>query len=341
MSNPKIDRREFLGSVAATLAVSACATGESGLDLDQNAEPVLEQEPLAPVTSNEEFYDVSYNGRRIPQESWADDWALTLVDLDGNEAVFTLAQLQALGGQEFEQTLECIGNSWDGSAMGNAVWTGIRLVELLEHAGLQVDDQVRQIALECGDEYHTTLPIGDLEDLRLVWEMNGEPLPIDHGAPLRMLTPGRYGMKNPKWLVRIAFVEQGEPGTWELLGWSDAAVYKVHSWIASPGYAQVLPLAGCDLVGTAFAGSDPVVAVEISDDEGENWQTAELTYEGPDDAWCLWRFRWEPQSEGEYRLQVRATTLSGVVQTDDEDTDRDLDGWDGIHTIEVLVSRVV
>lgn len=317
-------RRAFLGAALASCAVERRSVPDTA------AEPIeTDGEPIEPVTSNEDFYRIAYSGWS-PPEGYREAWTLTLELPDGTVEVWTLDDLRALGGEEVEHTLMCIGST-SGRAISNAKWRGVRLRDLVG------DVSTEWIVFFCGDDYHTPVP-GTDADLMLVWEMNGVDLPDDHGGPLRVLTPGRYGMKNPKWVERIVFTDVHDVGTWEELGWSDSAEYQVASWIHAPADRSVLPVAGCWLVGSAYAGRAPVAKVEVSDDGGATWSEAEITYEGRENVWTLWRFFWLPRGEGVFPLAVRATTADGRVQSQLEDYDADRDGYEGLHSLTVTTA---
>jgi hypothetical protein len=246
-----------------------------------------------------------------------------------------LAALQATGSETVEHTLECIGNNPPGSAISNAEWTGIRLTDLLDTLDLNVPESTGWIAFECGDGYTGFIPF-DEEALQivLVWQMNGEPLPSSHGAPLRALVPGRYGMKNPKWLSHLIFTDTEPTGFWEAFGWSAEARYRVHSWIHTPGYGTEVDQGAITLLGSAFAGAVAISRVELSFDGGAEWTDAEMTYTGPPNAWSLWRYQWVPEAPGTYTVVVRATDVDGRVQEVGDLSDH-LSGWQGLHTIEL------
>lgn len=349
----RLHRRHFLGATSSAFVLArfgaGCAPIDDHVSVDDAGGPVDDAgpgtdsgppatprtpelaEPLPPLTSNEDFYTVSFNGQ--PEPGWDTDWALTLGGL-GEDVHLDVAALQALGSETVEHTLECIGNGPPGNAISNAEWTGIRLRDLLEALDLTLPEEMEWIAFECGDGYMTFLPLDDgALDLVLVWEMNGEPLPLDHGAPLRALVPGRYGMKNPKWLSSMTFVSDKPEGFWESFGWSAEARYLVHSWVNVPDYGDTVPVEGVTLLGSAHAGAVPISRVEISTDAGESWEDAELTYNGPPNAWSLWRYQWTPGAPGTYTVVARATDADGRVQGLD-DGESNLVGWHGQHTLD-------
>jgi hypothetical protein len=160
-------------------------------------------------------------------------------------------------------TLECISNSPNGDAISNANWTGVRLAPILERAGIRTN--AVYAAMRAADGYYTGVP---LEEIRrpenfLRYLMNGVPLPPVHGFPLRIFIPGKYGMKQPKWLTEIKFVDHEFVGYWEARGWSNSAWRKVNSGFFSPRlpgsffdiFSRSVPAkAPVDIVGWALAG---------------------------------------------------------------------------------------
>ena len=187
------------------------------------------------------------------------------------------------------------------------------------------------------DDYQTSIPIGDLETpIWLVWKMNGEPVPTRHGAPARILTPGRYGMKNPKWVTEIRFAKEPFLGFWESRGWSNTAEYRANTYFLSPSASAVLTAGPVRFLGTAFAGSDPIAHVEVSTDGGEHWADAEITYQNGPDIWTLWAFDWDAVA-GDYQIQVRATTESGKKSALEPNGTDAWGGYNGSMQIDVSV----
>lgn len=321
-------RRQILHRAAATAALARLGIGCTPKTPDTGLEGL---EDISPITPNDEFYVVQYSSSLRPTEDWVNTWTLTVEGAPEGDITLTLSDLEELEASTAEHTLECISNTRGYNAIGNAEWTGILLSDLFAALGLSQPSGKDYLVFTCGDGYHTAVPASDLEaGLKLVWKMNGEDLPLAHGLPLRALTPGRYGMKNPKWITGIRWAETAEEGTWEAHGWSAEATVQLQSWFHAPDEDTVFSLEGGPIVGSAFAGSRPIAAVQVSDDDGETWQDAEITYAGPENAWTLWRFQWVPKETGKATLKVRAIADDGGVQTDDERYDADLDGLEGL-----------
>lgn len=335
----KTSRRRFL-SRAAALAAVACTPEEGGESAKETAADsgvattADFSGALSPTTANADFYTVSITGAPTVDSA---SWTLSLQNLAGESVVLSLDELRALGASAYERTLTCI-SSRSGSAIGNAVWEGIRVAELFAAVGLDIDAD--WVWVEAVDGYTTCLPAGDIDaGMRVVWTMNGEDLPADHGGPARVLTPGRYGMKNPKWITRITLVSAYAEGFWESFGWSDEATNQLQAWFLSPpDDTAVAAGTRVELQGCAFAGAAGISRVEVSTDGGGSWEEAEITYAGGPDVWTLWRFSWTAPASGATALVVRATDGAGKLQVDAEDSDSELDGLESFHGIVVSVA---
>jgi DMSO/TMAO reductase YedYZ molybdopterin-dependent catalytic subunit len=330
-----VSRRDVLAGAGASVALASC----DRLDVPDGIDTALPEpgDVLPPITPNDEFYVTSCCGS---PEIDRDSWTLTIRDeiAGATLGTFDLATLEAMDGREKEHTLECIGGGPLNRAIGNAIWTGLPLAEILDGLGATVHPSAVEIVFTGADDYQTSIPIGDLaKPIWLVWKMNGESLPTKHGTTARLLTPGRYGTKNPKWITEIAFVEKPFlDGFWESGGWSNTAEYRTNAFFMSPSASAVLTAGPVRLLGTAFAGSDPIALVELSTDGGRTWEEAEITYRNGPDIWTLWAFDWDAVA-GDYELQVRATTESGVVSSAEPNGTDFWSGYDGSMLIRVSV----
>ncbi len=236
------------------------------------------------------------------------------------------------------RTLECIGNPVGGDLIGNVVWGGFLAHDLWERVGIAPSAQ--QARFTGADGYQTSVGLQWIThpDVVIVYEMNGQPLPPEHGFPLRILIPGLYGQKMPKWLQRIEFI--GEPffGYWESRGWSDEASVRTHSMIRQPSPRDRLPAGRLPVFGIAFAGLRRIVRVEVRVDDGA-WQEAALLQEESPLVWTQWSFDWEAEA-GEHRLAVRAHDAAGFVQSSEQEGGflaSFRQGSDGIHDVVVTV----
>jgi len=299
------------------------ANGGSPQDVQDPIEPSGPRPvtDYGPITPNEHFYITSCCSN---PEVDASTWALLIKNRGVEIATIDYATLTRLPGRKKEHTLECISAAPYNLAISNAIWTGLPLTEVFSAMGVRVSSGTLELVFRSVDDYSTSLPVADLQKpVWLVWLMNGVPLPTEHGYPVRLLVPGRYGMKNPKWITSIDFVDQPFTGYWDQMGWSKDAVYQTNTLVHVP-FADV-PAGEIVANGTAFAGNDPIASVEVSVDGGA-WQSATRDYGPGPDVWTLWHYdmKLEP---GQHTLQARCTTLSGNHSDPSADDDNALDGY--------------
>ncbi|MCA9494163.1 MAG: molybdopterin-dependent oxidoreductase, partial [Myxococcales bacterium] len=211
------------------------------------------------------------------------------------------------------------------------------LTELLDALAIEIPTSAVGLRLVGADGYHAGIPLEDLFEgpVWIVWRMNGEDLPFDHGAPARLLVPGRYGVKNLKWLDEIAFVDTPHVSYWTPKGWSEEAVYQPNTMIVSPMDGMKLEAnLPTRILGTAYAGGDPVVKVEARLDGG-SWEEIDVEYvSSSPDTWVLWSYAFTP-TEGDHTIQVRCTTASGARSSDEPAGTDQFHGYDGSMQITV------
>jgi DMSO/TMAO reductase YedYZ molybdopterin-dependent catalytic subunit len=167
--------------------------------------------------------------------------------------------------------------------------------------------------------------------------MNAEPLPHKHGFPLRLLAPGRYGIKNPKWITRITLLDHNIQGYWQQRGWSQQGFIQSMSRIDVPARGARTSPGRTRVQGIAFAGDRGVQRVEVSTDDGATWADAELEDEFAPLAWRFWTFDFDAEPR-EHPLLVRATDGSGAVQTEAMNPPLP-DGATGYHRRELRAPR--
>lgn len=273
---------------------------------------------------------------------------------------FTYRQLKEMPSETRVATLECAGNGrallvprvrgvqWELGAVGNAEWTGVPLAALLDRAGLRED--ACEIVLEGADRgvpsddpegsaaisYTRSIPtVKALEgDVLLAYEMNGQPLPVDHGFPVRAIVPGHYGMASVKWLTRIEAVRVPFLGYWQTTDYAYWARRpdgeKVRRALAEAGpkseiirpraLERVRPNEHYTVEGIAWAGEDEVTRVSVSIDGGQSWLDAKCLDPARPYAWRRWTFDWlTPRVPGRYSLSSRATGGEGITQPDTRD----------------------
>ncbi len=300
--------------------------------------PVTPEESMPPeITPNDRFYVVSKN--IVDPTVDVARWRLEVGGLVDRPLTLTYDDLRKLPAKEEVVTFECISNEVGGDLISTARWRGVPLAYLLEQAGVRPG--VRKIVIRAWDDYSTAIPVEKAvhPDTILAYEMNGEPLPPKHGFPLRLVAPGLYGMKNPKWITAIEAVDHDYLGFWEQRGWSDQAVIKTMSEVIVP--SRTLAVRGPGVVrlgGVAFAGDRGILRVELSFDGGQSWQPAEMRPALSPYSWVLWTAEWNPPP-GSYRVVVRAVDGTGQLQ---DPTPRPPlpDGASGYHSITVRIREV-
>jgi DMSO/TMAO reductase YedYZ molybdopterin-dependent catalytic subunit len=287
------------------------------------------------ITSNQDFYIVTKNAVADPIGD-ANTWRL-IVDGEVDHPVqVDYATLLALPSVEVTKTLECISNLTAGCSMAGfgcdlmstAVWRGVAVRDVLDLAG-GLKSSVVDVAFLSMDEFSSGLPAEVAVDpsTLVVYQMNGQVLPREHGYPARLLVPGRYGMKNPKWLVGIRALDQPYSDWYQQRGWTRDGIIKTMSRIDLPAAGASLPPGQQRVAGVAYAGDRGISQVEVSADGGSTWHTASILGPppGPD---CM--VRWEAMfamNASPVTLVVRATDGSGVVQPDDFGLPAPDGGW--------------
>jgi DMSO/TMAO reductase YedYZ molybdopterin-dependent catalytic subunit len=288
------------------------------------------------ITTNEDHYtvDTTLVKPRVDIATWR-------LDVTGAvEAPFALTYEQLLDLDAIEQvhTLECISNTTGGELIGTAVWTGVRMRDLLQRARPTV--KAFDVVLTSVDGYVDSFPVAKaLEpETLLVYLMNGKTLPQDHGYPVRTLVPNIYGMKNVKWLRSIEVASFDKLGYWQEGGWSDGAIVNTGTRIDVP--ARTLRWNGGEVTvaGIAFAGSRGITKVELSFDGARTWQTAKLEAAAGPLTWRRWSAQWTPPSAGTHTLQARATDGRGDTETP-VSRQPFPNGATGYHQLQVNVSR--
>ena len=332
-----LDRRRFL--LAASAAVAACdqvVVDVSGLpdnvELDADGKPFI-----SPISEIGQFYVYQVGGFPDVEER---TWSCVILDRGTELGRIDKALLETLTPREVELTLQCIGSTPSIRNINNAVWGGLPLAEVLEAAGVQgPGESIIELRLAGADDYHASLPVEDVEGapVWVIWRMNGQPLPFEHGAPCRLMVPGRYGIKNLKWITEIEYLDTVHEGFWDPMGWSHTGEYKTNGFIFFPA-TNTSVLAPVWVVGTAFSGRDPVARVELTDDGGETWTECTITYGAEENVWALWELLWTPTDPGTYDVQVRVTTASGSQSVmEPGGTDR-LQGYDGGMLVKLTVA---
>lgn len=292
------------------------------------------------ITANSVFFD--RNQGPIPAEPVSlSEWSLTVEGEVDHPLSFNFGEISRMPKAIVSNTLECSGNSrsllelkasgnpWTIGGVGNAVWGGVWLRSLLNTAGLK--DSAKYVAFEGFDQGKTkfirSIPIEKaLNSTLLAYEMNGEPLPLKHGYPLRALALGWTGANCVKWLAKIMVMDRPyegyfmdkayrvyqkgeEPSTGEVV-----TSLKLKSIITQPVQGEHLPPGRVVVLGAAYAGEKEVERVDVSVDGGETWAQAEFIGPREPYAWRQWQYIWQADKSGSYRIMARATDDKGEQQ---------------------------
>jgi DMSO/TMAO reductase YedYZ molybdopterin-dependent catalytic subunit len=288
----------------------------------------------AELTANADFYRIDINLRAPEVDGHA--WRLQVAGLVETPLSLSLEEIRSAPAVTEAITMSCISNRVGGDLIGTGLWTGVRLKEILRRAGAR--GSARAVHIQAVDGFHESVELADATDDRtlLVYEMNGAPLAAEHGFPLRIYLPGRYGMKQPKWIHRLELVDRWRPGYWVERGWSREAIVQTTSVIDTVATSMMLGEAKTLSVGgIAFAGARGISRVEVSVDDGP-WRPAELRSPplGPL-TWVQWRYAW-PYQPGRHRFRVRAFDGKGVLQPTESRSPHPA-GATGIHEMTTVV----
>jgi DMSO/TMAO reductase YedYZ molybdopterin-dependent catalytic subunit len=289
-------------------------------------------EGLTPiVVPNDEFYRID-TALVVPAVD-PDEWTLTIKGMVAREIVLTYADIAAMPLVERHMTLSCVSNKVGGGLVGNALWTGVYLKDLLDMAGVQ--SGADQIVARSTDDWTAGFPTEiafDGRDAMLAIGMNREVLPADHGFPARLVVPGLYGyVSATKWIKEIELTTwDAFDGYWVPRGWSKEAPIKTQSRIDRPRSGARIPVGDYTLGGVAWSPGNGIERVEVQIGDGP-WTESELSEPLSDDAWRQWMLA-TTLAEGEHRVRVRATDRTGFTQTEGEVPPAP-NGAEGWHTI--------
>jgi DMSO/TMAO reductase YedYZ molybdopterin-dependent catalytic subunit len=236
-------------------------------------------------------------------------------------------------------TIACVSNEVGGNLVGNALWKGVPLRELLDRAGVQ--SGASQVVGHAFDGWTAGFPTAWLDnpdrEALVAVAMNGEPLPAEHGFPARLIVPGLYGyVSATKWLTKIGLTTlEAFNGYWVPLGWAKEAPILTQSRIDVPRRGESVAAGQVAVAGVAWAPDRGISAVEVQVDD-DPWAPAELSAPISDATWVQWLYRWTA-APGTHRLSVRATDGTGEVQTASVSRPPP-DGARGHHAINVQVN---
>ncbi len=356
MSQPP-SRRRFLAT-AGVVAAGAVAAAAAGRALDSRFNAAASRlalslprarRPLPPVpagvqadgavsffTANADFYRID-TALTVPQVP-IDTWTLRVHGRVDRELTLTYQDLIERELVESDITLTCVSNTVGGELLGTARWLGVRLDQLLAEAG--VDPQADQIVGRSVDGYTCGFPTAALDgrDALVAIGMNGEPLPLAHGFPARLIVPGLYGyVSATKWLTEIEVTTFADfDHYWVPRGYSAEAPIKLQSRIDRPRGLDRIPAGPFVIGGVAWAQTIGIAAVQVRIDDGE-WLDATLADEANDATWRQWSMPWDA-TPGRHSVTVRAIDRTGAIQTE-ERSEPLPNGATGHHTVVALVEE--
>jgi len=356
---PDWDRRRFLIASAGTIggAVLATAVGRSLIDGRLGEEIVTVSrlpaalQPVLPLDAGQELSVAGITPLVVPNKAFyridtallvprvdAGTWRLEVRGRVDRPLEFTYDELLEMPLFEQYVTIACVSNRVGGDLVGNALWTGVRLRDVLDAAGVQAG--ATQIVGRSVDGFTagfpTTWALEPGREAMIAVGMNREPLPAQHGFPARLIVPGLYGyVSATKWLEAIELTTREEvDGYWVPLGWAKDAPILTQSRIDVPAHDASIPTGPTEVAGVAWAPDRGVAAVEVRVDDGE-WRAARTSRPISDATWVQWFIPWDA-APGRHRLEVRAIDGDGDTQTE-ERTDVAPDGARGHHRISVSV----
>ena len=359
LRTPEWTRRRFLIASAGTLGgvIVAGGIGRTLLD-EQHADAIVsstkipapllavpalaaDQALTAPgltplVVPNADFYKID-TALLVPRVDPA-TWKLDVTGMVAHPLTFTYDELLAMPLYEQYVTIACVSNLVGDHLVGNALWTGVRLKDVLEAAGVQPG--ATQIVGRSVDDFSVGFPtawaMAPEREPMIAVGMNREPLPADHGFPARLIVPGLYGyVSATKWLASIELTtREAVDGYWVPLGWAKDAPILTQSRIDVPKSGATVDPGTVDIAGVAWAPDRGIMAVEVRVDDGP-WQAARISRPISKATWVQWTLSWNATS-GAHNLEVRATDGTADVQTD-QLSDPAPDGARGHHRILVMV----
>jgi hypothetical protein len=314
---------------AMVLVFSSCISDKLDKETSGNKEALFPDF----ITPNSDYYDTRIDG--IPEIDGA-SYELKVSGAIDNPRSFSL---EDLGKQEMVKktlTIECIGNSANGSLMGTAEWRGFRVYDLLESLGIQEGaSTVKYISADGYFTYNTLDELQEREVLGTLY-MNDASIPPLYGFPLRIIFPGYYGVRQPGWVVEMEVLKTGPEDFWSGSGWKTNTPMTVDSKIFFPGNNDSFYPGDSIRVGGAAFGARRISSVDVTLDNGLTWIPATITRSLDQDyVWVFWELMITPQESGTITISSRATSADGAVQPE-VDTDH-LDGTNSWPEVNIKV----
>ncbi|BCA54497.1 putative Sulfite:cytochrome c oxidoreductase, subunit A [Nitrospira sp. KM1] len=355
----------LLGTALGETLRSRLAVQAAGLDAGRHREgPLITRvtrpfdaetpvrELVAYLTPNHRFFVRSHFGPPMLESIAEATWTLRVAGAVDKPQTIALDDLRRMQPATVTAVLQCSGNGrafhhpkvtgvqWERGAVGNAEWTGVRLRDLLTEAG--VDPRARHVQFLGADRpplssvplFLRSIPLAKAlhPDTLVAYEMNGRPLPVLHGAPLRVITPGWMADSWTKWLTHITVQEEEAEGYYMQTAYrmplrplepgaspggeamTPVEAMTVKSLICSPGEGDTIPIGPVTIQGVAWSGEERPVKVEVSMDDGLTWNSARFVGDDRPYAWRQWQYVWKASTAGTFPVRCRATDEMGAMQ---------------------------
>lgn len=346
-----VSRRSFL--IALTGSALAASAGYQAVTAQTNTPHAAPRFPEAvpdkqwgilkydqPVlTPTDRLFTARYAPDRTPHID-ANLWRLTIDGLVESPCALSLADIHALPTLEDTRAMECISNPAGGAFIGNIRVQGADFAAISARIGIK--SEATHVRFEAADGYTTAVTLKQMRQrgVMLAYAMNGEALTVERGFPLRLMIPGVYGQKMPRWITRMSFIDHEYLGYWEQRGLSNSAEVRTKAIIHVPTTgSEIVTGESIVIQGIAVAGTRAITSVEVQIDDGE-WFPAVIAATESPYAWRQWYVRWNAPAPGVYRIGVRATDETGFVQH--QEADRRLsatpNGTSAIHRISVYIT---
>ena len=348
-----LGRRQFLvrmGVATATITVAGAGIGrmlsvtesrarESELEALEakvpGSGPMIElpneDDPVKPALGTRPEYTAVRDHYQVfirsePTMIDGDTWELPITGLVDNPMTINLDYIMNNYEPRSEfVTLTCISNRIGGDLISTTHWTGASLQEILDD--VKPTSEARYLFITSGDGFYETVDldfVAEDERIMLAYSWDGRPIPFDHGFPLRIWLPDRYGMKQPKWITGIEVIGEYKAGYWVERNWDEVARIRTTSVIdtvavdaaTGEGEEKLIPIGGI-----AFAGVRGISKVEIQVDGEGPWHEAQLRRPLSGATWVIWRYDW-PFSEGGHKFEVRTVEADGTAQLEERNPPR-------------------
>lgn len=260
-------------------------------------------------------------------------WQLNVHGLVSKPLSISLDAMRHLKSVEIPCTLSAITSTPTHLLMGHALWKGVLFKHLLGEVSLRAEAQFAQFTSANG--YVTYLPLKMLDKAVLAYAMNGDSLPVEQGYPVRLIVPGMYDYKMPKWVQSIELVAAPSSGHFESRGWSATGVVQTTSAIFAPRLREIVD-GKVTFSGMAFAGIRAITQIEVSIDDGDWMPVPFMPSESG--SWTRWQIDWHPPAPEDYLVKVRATDSEGFTQSDKLSLPVFPNGSSAIHAVVFRVS---